>query len=969
MDGLQTLSDLMTRCHFREKLFPHDSCTELRDASVELYSIIFEYQARCVYHLSLRSTKRALKDTLETNDWTDMLDKIDKADKKCANLLALFDKSIEHKLQERQAQEIIRQTEMLGDFQRRFLEAEQDKREANLLTSLASDYESDKDIVAARVDGTCEWFFQDDKFHSWRDNECSSLLWISAGPGCGKSVLAKTLIDECRLLSASALHITTCYFFFKDGEEQRTKATNALSAILHQLFDHNPQLIGNALPSSKSFGDKLSNTFSELWKVLIKTAEDESAGHVICVLDALDECEAQSIQMVIDKIIDYYGHRSQHNSSAVLKFLVTSRPYSRVRSAFEHLRGLNEYVHFDGDECSTDISNEINLVIDYRVPRLTQDFEKQDRERISNRLKGMKHRTYLWLHLTLNIIEREQAEYSKASNIETLLSNLPVDVSDAYERILLQSINIKSARTLLQIIIAADGPLTLAEANVALTVATQDTKPRDLDELKLWPEKRFKSTVQDMCGLFVSVHDGKLSLIHQTARQFLVQTVTQESSDVAAESKTWSRCFTIQCADEVLFSICVKYLTMDDFTKQPANWTLRRYYKSASSGAPVFFGYAARRWAFHYKRLPQKERRLLQDQAGALCMPDRNSVSYWFPKNHRPTGYPLDGYSVIHRGSYSDFDRSPIGIASIMGLADVVQCFLAGATTVDHRAEYHRTATRAAIVMDHTDLLRVLCPFNTSARFQLDPRSEVIALQVPRARLSLSTETILQSSTRTRDSDNLSFAVSTHCSLEIIRILLEHGGDPNGQNDQGETLLQSTISHPLRHGFHSDSVRRQEHRVVEQVRLLLEFGADPDMHSNEFVAEPDMRSKAEYPPLQIASGEGCLPLVVSLLLQAGANANLASAAGETPIFLAKRELRRAVKCCYRNGDEAISVTSTTRDIKQAAKKLQLLRDATANEDLEEVTDEEEATQIRSRIDWAHKEISNPRRRRPRRRVQ
>ena len=155
MDGLQTISDLMTRCHVREKLFPQDSCTELRDASVELYSIIFEYQARCVYHLSLRSTKRALKDTLETNDWTGMLDKIDKADENCANLLALFDKSIEHKLQKRQAQDLAHQTKMFDNFQRKFSESREYDLEAKLMASLASDYESDKDAVAPRVNGTC----------------------------------------------------------------------------------------------------------------------------------------------------------------------------------------------------------------------------------------------------------------------------------------------------------------------------------------------------------------------------------------------------------------------------------------------------------------------------------------------------------------------------------------------------------------------------------------------------------------------------------------------------------------------------------------------------------------------------------------------------------------------------------------------------------------------------------------------
>lgn len=843
MDGLQTISDLMTRCHFREKLFPQDSCTELRDASVDLYSIIFEYQARCVYHLSLRSTKRALKDTLETNDWTGMLDKIDKADKKCANLLALLDKLQEHKLQEhklqeRQAQELDHQTKMFEDFQRKFSESREYDLEAKLMASLASDYANDKALIARRVEGTCRWFLRDERFRRWRDSASSSLLWISAGPGCGKSVLAKTLIDECRLSSASALHTTTCYFFFKEGEERRTKAANALSAMLHQLFDQNPQLMSNALPSSKSYGDKLSNTFSELWKVLNKTAEDVNAGHIICVLDALDECEGKSIQMVIDKIIGYYGDRSQHSSSAVLKFLVTSRPYSQVRSAFGHLQGVNEYVHFDGDERSTDISNEINLVIDYKVPRLTENFPTKDRERILSRLKGMKHRTYLWLHLTLNIIDRERGKYSKPSEIETLLSNLPVDVSGAYERILLQSKNPEYARTLLQIIIAARRPLKLSEANVALAVATQNMKPRDLDDLDLWPEESFRSTVQDMCGLFVSVYDDKLSLIHQTARGFLLQAVTDDSSGIASEDQKWSRCFTMQCAHELLCSICVEYLTLNDFTKQTAGSKQRENHASALSGALVFFDYAAKKWYVHYGQLPQQKRGRLQTGAITLCKPDSISAS-WLTTNSLKYPSPHS----LRKGAVSDW--SPIGIASVLGLADIVQCLLAGAMKVDHRAGHFGTATRAAIVMDHTEVLRVLCPFNTSARFQRDPRSDVIDLQIPRARLSLSFETILQRVAKIRVSDDLYYAVSLHSSLKIIRILLEHGADPNVQDDKGETLLLETLSI-----YSMDKIYKSD-----RVRLLLEFGADPDMPS-----------KSKITPLQLAS-RGPHPAVVRLLLQ------------------------------------------------------------------------------------------------------
>lgn len=70
-----------------------------------------------------------------------------------------------------------------------------------------------------------------ERFHEWRDGGFS-LLWVSAGPGCGKSVLSRALIDE-QHLSANIEASTVChtpffFFFFKDGDENRMYAANAL---------------------------------------------------------------------------------------------------------------------------------------------------------------------------------------------------------------------------------------------------------------------------------------------------------------------------------------------------------------------------------------------------------------------------------------------------------------------------------------------------------------------------------------------------------------------------------------------------------------------------------------------------------------------------------------------------------------------------------------------------------------------
>jgi hypothetical protein len=79
------------------------------------------------------------------------------------------------------------------------------------LTSGSQDttYDWYKDRVETRVEGTCEWFLNHGHFQHWLQQDYGPLL-VSADPGCGKSVLAKYLIDKRLPRSA-----TICYFFFK----------------------------------------------------------------------------------------------------------------------------------------------------------------------------------------------------------------------------------------------------------------------------------------------------------------------------------------------------------------------------------------------------------------------------------------------------------------------------------------------------------------------------------------------------------------------------------------------------------------------------------------------------------------------------------------------------------------------------------------------------------------------------------
>lgn len=531
----------------------------------------------------------------------------------------------------------------------------QEDQETLLRQTFASDYKSDKDLVSERVPGTCEWFFEDNRFLEWRDSNTSRLLWVSAGPGCGKSVLARALIDE-RSLCTNTTAPTVCYFFFKDGQKQRTRGANALCALLHQLFE-STSLITHALPSYKSYKKKLQDAFGELWEILVKSAQDPAAGEIICVLDALDECEKNARKQLVEKLAHFFSQAvSFQNTSIKLKFLVTSRPYDDLEQSFRPLSGVSAYMRFDGDEKSQRIGQDINLVIDAKIPHITGDFSDEDRLRISNRLKEMDNRTYLWLFLTIDIIENSPSNFRRKSDIDSLLSNLPSEISDAYETILSRSSDDPKARILLELIIAATRPLSLEEANMALAMATRGESCKSQSALELWPQQSFAATVKNMCGLFVSVHDGKLFLIHQTAREFLTRT----SKPARTNSHKWEGRLDMAAAHSTMSRICLDYLDFQDVASIHESH-LGQGGHAESRNECFLLNYAAINWPIHYTSQPAE---LVKDALIAASGRGHNQK-----------------VQVLLDSGTADIDGKALCAASGRGHNQVVQMLLASGAT------------------------------------------------------------------------------------------------------------------------------------------------------------------------------------------------------------------------------------------------------------------------------------------------
>ncbi|KAF3071433.1 hypothetical protein CFAM422_006202 [Trichoderma lentiforme] len=439
-----------------------------------------------------------------------------------------------------------------------------------------STYEQYKNINPNRVKGTCRWVLENSHYRHWRQSSHNDLLWISADPGCGKSVLAKSLVDGDLDTSDS---VSICYFFFKDNDDQNS-FTTALCAILHQLFGMQPDLVRLALPAWEENGKDIQQEADTLWRIFEAAISDDAFSRTICVLDALDECRPSDQAKLIKLLTNFYTQSQSLTRPNWIKFLVTSRPYLEIQEGFYSATKLFPRIHIRGEEENEQIHDEINLIVKLRVRELGQieGVETQMLQRIEKQLLQMEHRTCLWLQLAMDDIRIMLRDSLRPE--EEMIRLIPSSVDAAYEKILNRAPPARQleVKMILQIIVGARRPLKIEEMAAALGVGLEVANSADLRSaatsgLKVegFPEK-----IRHLCGLFVFIDKSRrIFLIHQTAREFLINISTNDERIPAAPNLQFKEAVadrvrkwyhtTLTEANFLLFKICLAYLTAEEF--------------------------------------------------------------------------------------------------------------------------------------------------------------------------------------------------------------------------------------------------------------------------------------------------------------------------------------------------------------------------------------------------------------------
>ncbi|VUC21709.1 unnamed protein product [Clonostachys rosea] len=566
----------------------------------------------------------------------------------------------------------------------------------HLLYPFGSEFEVQKDRNPERIAGTCEWFIKHERFQHWRETQSSSLLWVSADPGCGKSVLAKCLVDEFCLKSG----ITTCYFFFKDALQSQSEVTDALRCLLYQIFHQQPTLLSKNVASAVEEALK-SKIFRELWRIFIQVTMCENAGKIICILDALDECEEKGRVQLLEALNKLYNTGSSKFS---LKILVTSRPYALIQQELRTLEERHPTIHLSGEDQVEQISREIDITIRARLKDIKRRHQLTDEEEsdLVEALTRPRNRTYLWVHLMFE--ELKKATILTKRDLYTCVNSLPQTVEEEYNLILDRSKDIKKTKKILHIIVAAQRVLSLQEMAVALDIIFNHQPQQDLQshhnlrshhELQPLDAGRIQRNIREACGLFVVIQDSKVYLLHQTAREFLVKPVALVYMD---DNQPWHYSLCPMDSNRILAEICIWYLLLADFQKTYEATDLEQ-----ANGRYPLLNYAASYWTVHFQQIRMKGGDILISSALKLCSPLRKGNTAWFRIHWKEFQAKLEcdcpaELDTLMMASYFGLERVVEALLSVKGLKAWLKTLF---KTSSRDARYGRSALSWAISNGH----------------------------------------------------------------------------------------------------------------------------------------------------------------------------------------------------------------------------------------------------------------------------
>lgn len=336
------------------------------------------------------------------------------------------------------------------------------------------------------------WVLDNVYFKEWMDARHGQFLWIKGDPGKGKTMLLCGIIDE---LPKIAMRDTNISFFFCQATNSRiNNAAAVLRGLIYMLVQQQPSLIVHVRDGSFE-GE---NAWFALRKAFINILEDPHLRSTYLIIDALDECTAdlnRLLQLLVQSS-SAYPH---------VKWAVSSRNWPSIEKGLNGTAKIELRLELNDDT----LSAAVDSFIQYKINELTErnKYSPEIRDAVQHHLVSMANGTFLWVALVC----KELTNVPKR-HVRKKLEDFPPGLNKLYERMLNQiseSDDAELCKSLLSVTTTVFRPITLDELACCIDLPEDIADDDDLAE------------IIGLCGSFLTLRGRTLSLVHQSAKDFL----------------------------------------------------------------------------------------------------------------------------------------------------------------------------------------------------------------------------------------------------------------------------------------------------------------------------------------------------------------------------------------------------------------------------------------------------------------
>ncbi|KAJ7093810.1 hypothetical protein C8R44DRAFT_718714 [Mycena epipterygia] len=167
-----------------------------------------------------------------------------------------------------------------------------------------------------------------------------SIRWLHGPAGAGKSAIMYTLcqrLQDAGLLGGS--------FFFKRGDATRGNAKVLFATLAYQIALHDSDLrplISQSVEKNSSVVGR--HMEAQLRKLIVEPCQLlPDAPNLILLIDGLDECENDSAQLEILRLL----RNTARDHPRRFRILIASRPEPHIRETFQSFNGLVDFVNVE----------------------------------------------------------------------------------------------------------------------------------------------------------------------------------------------------------------------------------------------------------------------------------------------------------------------------------------------------------------------------------------------------------------------------------------------------------------------------------------------------------------------------------------------------------------------------------------------------------------------------------------------